>query len=178
MRAILSMLLALGAAPAAAQTVNEAAPTDGAPMTAVLSFIDRDMQAVGGGLITETGDEVVLTAQFSNLDPGVHGFHIHETGRCDAPTFESAGGHFAPRGNEHGFDNPDGPHAGDMRNIEVNDSGAAIARRTLDNVTLLGSEGKLLDDDGAAVIVHAKADSYQQDAGAGRRIACAVIKPD
>jgi Cu-Zn family superoxide dismutase len=36
---------------------------------------------------------------------------------------------------------------------------------------------ELFDDDGAAPIVHAAADTYEGDADAGDRIACGVIEP-
>jgi Cu-Zn family superoxide dismutase len=152
-------------------------PTDGAPMTATLSFTAADGQAVGGGMMTDTGQSITLTAQFSNLPEGEHGFHVHETGRCDTPDFKSAGSHFAPYGNEHGFESDGGPHAGDMPNLTVNDGGVAIARVELERIKLIGEgEGVLLDDDGAAVIVHAQPDDYQDIDSAGARIACAVVE--
>ena len=38
--------------------------------------------------------QIVLTVQ--NAPPGIHGVHIHGTGRCEGPDFKSAGGHFDP----------------------------------------------------------------------------------
>jgi len=50
-------------------------------------------------------------------------FHIHETGECEAPTFESAGGHYNPIDKQHGWGNPEGHHAGDFANVHVHDDG-------------------------------------------------------
>ncbi len=38
------------------------------------------------------------------------------------------------------------------------------------------AENTLFDDDGSAIILHAKPDSYGTEAGAGDRIACGVIE--
>ncbi|NIP82988.1 MAG: superoxide dismutase family protein, partial [Gemmatimonadetes bacterium] len=56
------------------------------------------------------------------IGSGTHGFHIHETGRCE-PDFGAAGGHYAPRGNAHGILHPDGKHAGDLPNLHVEATG-------------------------------------------------------
>src|SRR3546814_1531729 len=59
----------------------------------------------------------------SDLPPGQHGAHVHMTGKCDAPKFESAGGHWNPADAQHGLDAPAGQHAGDMPNLVVDDNG-------------------------------------------------------
>jgi Cu-Zn family superoxide dismutase len=45
--------------------------------------------------------------------------------KCDPPAFESAGPHFNPDGKQHGLQNPQGPHAGDMNNFTVAANGMA-----------------------------------------------------
>src|SRR5215210_2107636 len=56
------------------------------------------------------GSGVHVTGNVSGLTPGQHGMHIHETGACDAPSFESAGGHFNPKSHKHGRPDSDNRH--------------------------------------------------------------------
>jgi Cu-Zn family superoxide dismutase len=74
-------------------------------------------QLVGIATLTEGANGVSVVAQVQNLPPGYHGFHIHQTGKCEAPEFKSAGEHFNPQGAEHGLADPKGPHAGDLPNL-------------------------------------------------------------
>ena len=69
-----------------------------------------------------------------------------------------------------------GPHAGDMPNLEVPADGK-LKVEVLNTLVKLKGETSIFDDDGAALVIHAKADDYKTDpAGdAGDRIACGVI---
>jgi len=132
---------------------------------------------IGSVTLTEMPNGVLLEAKLRGLPPGEHGFHIHEKGAC-TPDFEAAGGHFAGGGDKHGYAAEGGPHAGDMPNIHVPASGELTIQVFNGNVTLEDGEGMLLDDDGSAIVIHAKADDYksQPSGDAGDRIACGVIE--
>ena len=133
---------------------------------------------LGTVTLTQTPGGVLLRAELQNVPAGVHGFHIHETGACE-PEFKAAGGHYAPGGNEHGFQVEGGPHAGDMPNIHVPESGELTIEIYNPRVSLQeGAEATLLDENGSAIVVHANADDYQsQPSGeAGDRIACGVVQ--
>ncbi|MGH7563915.1 MAG: superoxide dismutase family protein, partial [Gemmatimonadota bacterium] len=140
----------------------------------------RDAQgnSVGSVVLRQTDGGVALTGTLAGLSPGGHGFHIHETGLCEPPSFESAGAHFAPAGRQHGFDHPEGPHAGDLWNLEVSEDSSATLSATDSLVSLRGAGDALLDDDGSALVIHAEPDDYRsQPSGAsGDRIACGVIE--
>ena len=101
--------------------------------------------------------------------------------KCDPPDFKSAGGHFNPTGKQHGFDNPQGHHAGDMMNFTVKENGTAKATVKDDDVVLgTGSEANsLLANGGTSIMIHAKADDYKTDpaGNSGDRIACGAITP-
>ena len=101
---------------------------------------------------------------------------MHEVGRCDAPAFTTAGGHFNPEGKQHGFRNSSGSHAGDLPNVSPPQSGSLTFDVLLPNASLSGRNA-LLDADGAAIVVHASADDYLTDpsGNSGSRIACGVI---
>jgi Cu-Zn family superoxide dismutase len=118
---------------------------------------------------------VTFRIDASGLPHGIHGLHVHAVGRCDSPDFASAGAHWNPAGKQHGMNNPQGPHAGDLPNVEVSANGVLAATVTLPGATM----AELLDADGAALVLHAKADDYMTDpsGNSGGRIACAVIQP-
>jgi superoxide dismutase, Cu-Zn family len=141
-------------------------------------LMDPDGKEIGNVAISEVAQGVRISAEADNLPPGVHGFHIHETGQCEPPEFESAGGHYNPAGKQHGWDNPGGPHAGDFPNVHVQDDGKLAVEYFTDAVTLGESETTLFDEDGSAVVVHEGADDYQSDptGDAGARIACGVVE--
>ena len=138
---------------------------------------DANGRTVGEAKLEQKGDSVRIVATFTGLPSGSHGFHIHEVGTCDPP-FESAGAHFNPTGKQHGKDNPQGPHAGDLPNIEATSGGRAKVETTAKGVSLGGGKNALLDADGAALVVHEKTDDYKTDpaGGAGARIACGVVR--
>lgn len=101
-------------------------------------------------------------------DPiGPHGFHIHESGNCEAGDpqnpFQKAGGHWNPAGQPHGN------HAGDFPVLFSNDG---IAR-----MCFFTNKFKPRDVIGKSVIIHQNPDDYRtQPAGdAGKRLACGVI---
>ena len=134
---------------------------------------DATGKTVGEAIVEQQAGGVQITATFTGLPPGERAFHIHTVGKCEPP-FESAGGHFNPTSKQHGKDNPSGPHAGDMPNLDVPQSGRVKVQLTVKDVTL---DGGLLDADGAALVVHEGADDYKSDpaGNAGKRIACGVL---
>lgn len=170
------------AATACAVLATAGAPTLAAqePSTARARLVDAGGDVVGTARLHRTsGDGVLIRLRVDGVAPGVHAFHIHETGLCEPPGFESAGDHYSPRGRRHGFLDPRGPHAGDLPNLHVPASGELVVELLADDVTLApGTPNTLFDDDGSALVVHADADDYvsQPAGGAGDRIACGVIR--
>src|SRR5690625_4136484 len=138
-------------------------------------------EGVGIGIATikEQEDGVHITLDAHHLPAGLHGFHIHEHGVCETPSFESAGGHFNPTNKFHGFYYPKGHHIGDLENIVVAEDGTVNVTVVNQYVTLKREvEHSLLQEGGTSLIIHAQSDDYiSQPAGdAGERIACGVIK--
>jgi Cu-Zn family superoxide dismutase len=121
---------------------------------------------------------VKIDLNVSQLPAGTHGIHIHTVGKCEAPGFTTAGGHFNPDAKKHGKDNPDGPHAGDLANIEVGADGTAKTSIVDAHVTLADGPNSLFHEGGTALVIHEKVDDYKTDpsGNSGARIACGVVQ--
>jgi Cu-Zn family superoxide dismutase len=134
-------------------------------------------ETVGTVQLSEATGGVLLHGSLSGMPPGVHAFHIHAVGKCEPPDFKSAGGHFNPGAQHHGFEAADGPHAGDLPNIYVPESGKLEFDFVARGVTLASGPTSLFGPDGTSLVVHQSADDYKTDpaGNAGARIACGVI---
>jgi len=140
---------------------------------------DADGEKVGMLKLVQKEDKVMVIMEAENLPPGFHGFHIHETGKCEPP-FTSAGGHYNPERKDHPY------HAGDLPSLLVNRDGGAYMVVMTDRFSL----EDLLEGDGTALIIHEKPDNFANipqryvsepdedtlaTGDAGGRIACGVI---
>ena len=148
-----------------------AEPIGGAPMT----LVNASGQSIGTVRAWQTAGGVSFRVNASGLPHGIHGIHVHAVGRCDGPDFTSAGPHWNPAGKHHGLNNPAGPHAGDLPNVEVAANGVLGATVVVSGANM----ASLLDADGSALVIHAAADDNMTDpsGNSGARIACAVITP-
>jgi Cu-Zn family superoxide dismutase len=115
------------------------------------------------------------------LPPGMHGVHIHAVGRCDPPSFASAGPHWNPTDRQHGHQNPAGFHAGDLGNVTVDANGRLIADVLAAGARIRpnspGPAALIGGPDGTSLVIHAAPDDERTDpsGNSGDRIACAVL---
>lgn len=176
---IVTTIFALCASPVFAQSPTGASVPAAASMSAHADFSDPAGAALGSARLTQLPHGVLIDLDLKGLSPGLHGIHIHQTGKCEgAAKFASAGGHFAGGGHDHGYQSAAGPHAGDLPNLIVPENGILKLQVFTGGVSLAEGGTSLFDADGSALVIHAKADDYRsQPAGdSGDRIACAVVE--
>lgn len=150
------------------------------PQAAPVRMVNSEGQPVGSAVLSQTKDGVRVNLNVQGLPPGTHGVHIHENGMCDPPGFTSAGGHFNPTTKQHGSQNPQGPHVGDLPNLTVGQNGQGQLEAVAKGATLRGPNNTLLKTGGTALVIHANTDDYRTDpsGNSGGRIACGVIRQD
>lgn len=171
------ILLTAAALAFCAAPLTHAAPAT----TAHADIVNAQGATVGHATFTSTMTGVKISVSVSQLPPGVHGIHIHNVGKCDAPAFTTSGGHFNPTNAHHGIHNPmdPHPHLGDLPNLTVDTSGKGNLKYFAKGVTLGEGPDSLFHPGGTALVIHAKADDLISDpsGNAGARIACGVIMP-
>ncbi len=169
MRNILALTIAAGL-PLALGACETTGEPQGGP---TFALINTAGQSTGTVRMWETPGGVTFRILASGLPHGTHGLHVHTTGRCDPPGFTTAGPHWNPTGAKHGFNNPAGPHRGDLPNVVVAANGVLSEAVSLPGASF----ASLIDADGAALVLHATADDYATDpsGNSGNRIACGVI---
>ena len=128
-----------------------------------------------------TASAVHVELTVSGLKPGQHGVHLHAIGKCEAPGFTAAGGHFDP--GPAGNTDPDANHPfhmGDLPNLVVGDDGKATLTGVTTRVTLTDSPVSVFDADGTAIIIHGNPDQGvtgepKSGVSGGPRVACGVL---
>lgn len=182
---IVPMLLAVSACATSGMKPESMGKTGGAmPQTmTVTPLLSASGDTLGEVRLLQEAGGTRLVASVKGLPVGVYAIHIHAVGSCVGPDFASAGGHFNPENKQHGAMNPAGSHAGDLPNISVVAGANGVTTGSIDAVRaglrLRDGNTPLFDADGAAVVVHAKADDYKTDptGNAGSRLLCGVVAP-
>lgn len=151
-----------------------------APERATAKIINAAGATIGTATITPTvrGTGVLINITVTGLPVGRHALHVHTVGKCDRPDFMSAGGHFNPEMKQHGTQNPQGPHAGDLPDIEILGRGEDQASIAIGGMTLGAGPNSLFHPGGTALVIHANPDDNKTDpsGNAGARIACGVVE--
>ena len=136
-------------------------------------------EQVGYITLEDTRYGLLITPNLSQLNPGIHGFHIHENPNCDSAKKESqivpglaAGGHYDPTKSEsHQGPYQDG-HLGDLPPLFVTQDGTATT-------PVLAPRLRKTDVMGHSVVVHLLGDNFSDYpkplGGGGARLACGVI---
>jgi superoxide dismutase, Cu-Zn family len=127
-------------------------------------------------LMQAPGTPTLIKGTIEGLEPGSHGFHIHEFGDMSKGC-ETMGGHYNPDGVDHG-DLEQG-HVGDLGNITADEDGTASFSIQANRVELIGDRSVI----GRGLVVHSDQDDLgkggdeesSKTGNAGDRLACGVI---
>ncbi len=154
--------------------------------TAVAQIDELDGSGVSGTVtFTQETDGLMVMVSLDGVDEGLHGFHVHENGSCEAGDSDNdgvdepggaAGGHFNPTDAPHGaLDDPaDERHVGDFGNVEA-DADGVVDEEFSDDVASLDGENSIVD---LAIIVHSGEDDLVTQPGgdSGSRVGCGIIE--
>ncbi|MDB5981290.1 MAG: superoxide dismutase SodC2 [Pseudomonas sp.] len=135
---------------------------------------------IGTVTLSETEYGVLFTPNLKSLPAGVHGFHVHANGSCDAAVKDgkkvaalAAGGHFDPLKTDVHLGPYGKGHLGDLPALYVNADGTA-------NDPVLAPRIKSIAEiTGHALMLHVGGDNHSDVpkplGGGGDRMACGVI---
>lgn len=139
-------------------------------MAAVVLTPTQGNEVRGTLTLTQRDGFVHISGKVTGLEPGKHGFHIHEFGDLRDPAGKSAGGHFNPEGTKHGGPDDQEHHAGDLGNIEAGPQGTAMIDKKAMGLKLHFVIGR-------SIVIHGDADDFesQPSGDAGQRVALGVI---
>ncbi|MGE7675695.1 superoxide dismutase family protein [Lysinibacillus sp. NPDC094403] len=176
---IISLLVFVGGCSFFEKKEQKVAVNASSGPTATAKVIGKNNESYGNAYFEEEDNGVKVTLALSGLPAGKHGIHIHSVGKCEPPTFESAGPHFNPTHKEHGNLNPKGYHLGDLPNLEVGEDGKVDLNFLAEGLTLeKDAANSLLRDGGTTLIIHESEDDYKTDpsGNSGARIACGIVQ--
>lgn len=137
-------------------------------------------ESIGSVTLEQTEYGLLLTPSLSGLEPGAHGFHVHQNASCEPTENDSgemtaalsAGGHYDPdETGTHLGPYAEG-HLGDLPVLIVNQDGDA-------NVPVLAPRLSMEHMSGRSLMIHAGGDTYADKphlGGGGARVACGVVK--
>ncbi len=150
-----------------------------APKSVKVTMETSDARTGGTIVLVNESGGVKFVLNLANLTPGQHGIHVHQFPKCDAPDFKTAGGHFNPTNAEHGYQNPNGHHAGDVdHNLTVGDDGMLKTSFVVKGLTLdPNAQTSVFANGGTSIMIHAGPDDMKSNpaGNSGGREACGIV---
>lgn len=130
--------------------------------------------------IETNDDKVIVKINLEGFEPNsTHGFHVHESGDLTTGC-DSMCAHFNPFNQEHGGQNDEIRHVGDLGNLYADYEGKIIMEFSDHMIKLRGDIANII---GRGLIIHQDPDDYgkgnhedsKTTGHSGKRIACAII---
>src|SRR5690606_29366939 len=118
-------LVSCGSPDSADEATMDTLSEDGAQQ-AVAMIQTAEGESVGSATATEAGGSVLISLNVEGLSPGERGVHVHITGACAEPDFQSAGSHWNPHDAQHDLGNQTVQHAGAMPSLMVARDGKGL----------------------------------------------------
>lgn len=145
---------------------------------AICVLDNRELNVKGLVKLEELNGKTKIWVTFSGLNPGKHGFHIHEFGNLTNACLTS-GDHYNPLGKNHGGPKDEERHFGDLGNVEADELGN-VNMELEDSLIKLTGEYSVI---GRSFVVHENEDDLGKGGfpdslktgHAGGRIACGII---
>jgi Cu-Zn family superoxide dismutase len=177
MRPILLFVTAWSSVGCGGTTARPAGETPRPSPVAVAKLVDSSGAQIGLATLSDSAGSARLGLSVAGLTPGAHGLHVHAQGACTPPSFASAGPHLNPDGKRHGTRNPQGPHAGDLPNLQVGANGSADTTFAVSPDLARSGPRFLLQPGGTAIVIHAGPDDETTDpsGNSGARVVCGVF---
>jgi Cu-Zn family superoxide dismutase len=147
--------------------------------TRAICMMNNDTLKIKGLVkFEEQGEITKIWVKFEGLNPGKHGFHIHEFGNL-TNACQTAGAHYNPHGKEHAGPDDESRHVGDLGNVVADENGVAEVEYS-DKLIKLTGEFSVI---GRSCVIHENEDdlgrgdfSDSKTTGhAGGRLACGII---
>jgi superoxide dismutase, Cu-Zn family len=146
---------------------------------AIAVLNNKEQKVQGTVKFIEQNKQVKIEVNLKGLTPGLHGFHIHETGNL-LDKCSSCKAHFNPYNKNHGGPNSKERHVGDLGNIVANSKGVVNQVLYDSLIKLRGTKCNII---GRSVVIHQDEDNLGvpgdpeslKTGRAGSRVGCAVI---
>ena len=127
---------------------------------------------IGKVIFTDTKYGLLIEPKLNSLNPGLHGFHIHQHPSCKHSGMAAAG-HLDPKKTNNHLGPYKAGHLGDLPALYVDQSGSATT-------VVLAPRLKVADIKSHSVMIHEGGDNYSDKplplGGGGARTACAKIR--
>jgi Cu-Zn family superoxide dismutase len=133
------------------------------------------MKLDGEAVLEEVSNGVRVRVSLEGAPNGMKAIHVHEKGDCSGIRNDDMGQHFNPGATAHGLPTSREHHAGDLGNILVANDGTGKLEIVATNVNLRDEDPTSILNR-ALVIREGEDVGAQPSGGAGRPIACAVIR--
>lgn len=180
MKKLAALLIAVGAV-SACSNGEDTTSVYGETKVITIDEVNKEgiIKSIGTVTVISTQYGLVFTPDLTELEPGLHGFHIHTNPSCDPAEQDgemvpalAAGGHYDPENTgKHGTPWGDG-HLGDLPPLYVDESGNSVQ-------PVLAPRVAMEDIAGRSLMVHAGGDNHSDHpaplGGGGARVACGVM---